>query len=554
MKINLKKFDISVRDFLILLFSAILLILSFPKTDLWFLAWIGLVPFFILIENLSTSKALKYSLIFGFIFHYGNIFWLNTVRKFIYQGVEYHPTIASIALVTLGIPLMGLCLALFTALFTLSYKYLSKYFPQFKFLLAPSLWVISDYIRTFTELKFPWNFLGYSQYKILPIIQISSITGVYGVTFLIILFNYSLANLFLSHKKENKKIAIRELLLTLILIVSAYLFGISSIAKNDVLSQDLNNPNLRVHIVQPNINQTDKWNPDKYVNNFTTIRTLIFKAQEYPKADLIILPETAVDYFYLAEVKNEVNNWVKQLNIPIVTGTESASIINNREFYYNSIILLNTDLTYQKYDKIHLVPFGEGQPYLWALKNIFYKLYESTKIGFFFELYNLVRSIPSFDKGKNETIFNLKIKNYEDPIEFGSVICFESVLPFLNRKLVKNGAQFIVIVTNDAWYENSRGPYQHFQASIFRAVENNRPVIRCANTGISAIIDPNGKIVDYIPLNKQGIINSLINLTNNNKTFYTKFGDVFSQLLLFTMLILSLQIYIKKRKGKNIIQ
>jgi len=554
MKLNLKKIDISFREILILFFSAILLILSFPKADLWFLAWIGLVPFFILIERVPTSKALRISLIFGFLFHYGNIFWLNTVRKFIYPGVEYHPSFASIALVTLGIPLLGLCLALFTVLFTFTYKTLSKPFPQLKFFIAPTLWVISEYLMTFTELRFPWDFLGYSQYKILPVIQISSITGVYGVSFLIVLFNYSLANLFLSYKAENRKIAIKEFSLTLILIIACYLFGISSIAKNDVLSQDLNNPNLRVHIVQPNINQTDKWNIDKYVSNFYIIKNLTFKVREYPKADLIILPETAVDYFLYVDAKNEVNNWVKQLDISIVTGTESALVHNNREFYFNSVILLNTDLTYQKYDKIHLVPFGEGQPYLWVFKNIFYKFYEITKGGFFYTLYNLVGSIPSFDKGNKEIIFNLKIKSYPEPIKFGSVICFESVLPSLNRKLVKNGAQFIVIVTNDAWYENSRGPYQHFQASIFRAVENNRPVIRCGNTGISAIIDPNGRILYFIPLNKQGVINETVTLNDSTKTFYTRFGDIFAQFLLTIILILYLHIYIKKRKSKIMIK
>jgi len=212
----------------------------------------------------------------------------------------------------------------------------------------------------------------------------------------------------------------------------------------------------------------------------------------------------------------------------VLTGIPHYDYIDKEYLTYNSVVMFNHTDLFDVYKKIQLVPMAEYVPLS----------------GIFPSLSDLNFGQANFIRGENHTLYPLK------EWLFGAVICFESTLPRLIRQFVLEGANFITIVVNDGWYETAPEPQQHSRQAIFRAIENRRPVIRCANTGISMIIDPLGNIKDMSELNAQIVINSSI-YPQTKKTFYTKFGDVFAEFLILILIIRILIILRKNYKNEK---
>ena len=266
---------------------------------------------------------------------------------------------------------------------------------------------------------------------------------------------------------------------------------------------------MEVTVVQGDIEQFHKWDPAFQMQVFDVYKQLTADAVAQKKPDLIIWPETATPFYFQDRILvGELLDSVKKANTWLLTGSPSIEERGSDYVEYNSAYLINpAGVPADRYDKMHLVPFGEYVP----LK---------TLLPF---VSKMVHGIGDFGKGRDYTVMRMGKGS------FGTAICFEVIFPELVRHFVLGGANFLTTITNDAWFGNSGAPYQHFDMSVFRAVENRRAMVRAANTGISGVILPSGEVIARTSLFKRVEMTAEVPLMKE-KTFYTLYGDVFAYL------------------------
>jgi len=481
-------------DYLLSLLSGILLILSFPDFDLEFLAWFALVPLLYAVEGKELWNCFKLGFITGLISFLGILYWII---------VAVH-TYGNVPLVLSGLVLLLLVgyLSLFIGAFTFLYQFIQTRLKLRTVLLAPLLWVSLEYLRSFFLTGFPWASLGHSQYMNLPFIQMADITGVYGLSFMILMVNASLHMVILQWSKRN--FPLREVAITVLLLLGFLAYGY---LKTGAVDRDMaRKPPVKVGLIQGNIDQSIKWDESFQKETLKIYERLSLKAAE-GKPDLIIWPETATPFFFqdAKEFQPMVLDIPRQTNAFLLFGTPSYKIEKGKIHHYNSALLISPSGELKgKYDKIHLVPYGEYVPF-----------------GEYISLGSLGEGIGNFKPGKG--IFNFTLPQGK----FGVVICFEIIFPDLCRRFVKQGADFLVTITNDAWFGRTSAPRQHLTIATFRAVENRVYIARSANTGISALIDPVGRIIQQGGIFTEEAMTGTIRLSSH-KTFYTLYGDVFA--------------------------
>lgn len=501
LKCNLVK-NSATRNTVLSALSALLLSLSFPMYDFEILAWIGIIPLLFIIKESSPKIAFLWSWLSGTSFSIFTLNWLTGTMSN-YGGI---PSWISFLILLL----LSAYIGIFSGLFGLLTSYITRKVNNIPFtFVAAAVWVTLEYIRAHLFTGFPWASLGYSQYKFLHIIQISDITSLYGVSFLIIAVNAALFEVLHLLKKRKRP---ARLLSYSSIFITAFLFIISLIYGNYKLQQTYYNPdnNVKVAVIQGNIPQNLKWD-----RNFQRKTIDIYKqlseeaAKENP--ELVIWPETAAPFFFQEQsaYQKEIYDLARQNNISLLFGSPSFTFIDEYNIkLFNSAWLISPDgKAVSRYDKMHLVPFGEYVPL--------------SKILFFLE--KMVAGIGDFMPGKDFTVL------HDDTIKlrFGTVICFEVIFPDLVRKFVLNGAEFMTTITNDAWFGKTSAPYQHFSMVVFRAVENRVYFARAANTGISGFISPTGKILNTTPIFVESqIVQNITPATT--KTFYTLYGDIFA--------------------------
>lgn len=483
-----------MKNLFLSLISGILLAISFSKIDFEYGAWIALVPLFLILASVNSKKAFTFSYITGTVFFLLTIYWISFVS-------------------TLGMVLLVLYLSLYIAVFGV---FTNCFFRRLKLplaLIAPPVWVLSEFIRAHLLTGFPWALLGYSQYKQITLIQSASFISVYGISCLIVLVNASIADIWLFSK--NRKGGWRVLIgpvLSVITVGGFLIYG--NTEKRGGIEES-----IKVGIVQPNISQEGKaevlYNSrERALNIHLNLSEKLLKFNP----DIIIWPETALTYVdnYDEKLINKVKNFARHNNLHLLTGVCYRPLSTSK--FYNSVFLFAPNgAMRQRYDKIHLVPFGEYIP----LKNVFPFLSKAVPIG-------------DFDRGKEYTVLNFYRKDKLDSdqkIKFACTICFENIFSDFTRKFVRNGAQFLVNITNDSWFGISSAPYQHMSMSVFRAVENRISVIFNANTGVSCFIDRYGRISNRVNRGKDDIFiagTGFANVSfNDEKTFYTKYGNLF---------------------------
>lgn len=409
----------------------------------------------------------------------------------------------------------------------------------------PSAWVVLEWIRTEIPVwGFGWNLLAYSQSSNLVFSPIASFVGAYGLSWLIVFVNLAFLFLFelaFRHKREDGILSLFSFLI-LGFILSFY-FGSQW---RSVDAPKIQADTVLIASIQGNIPQEGKWDPknkDLIIKTYEGLSRIV-PAEEKP--DLIIWPEAAFPgYFNLDRDRSRVMDLAKELGTPILLGSPRLELIQTHqtvpstagtafqnlsrnvpgtgeaqevatEVSYNSAFLVDDQSSVvERYDKMRLVPFGEYVP--WRL--IF------GPIGIERLAYSF--GVSDFVAGKEAKVFSLKEKH-----QFSVLICFEDIFPFLARRFAEKGAEFLIVITNDAWFGKSAAPYQHLQASIFRAIENGIPLIRSANTGVSAFIDRTGRVIDRVK-DRYGndifIAGGLLRSVElrKEKTFYRKWGYQF---------------------------
>ena len=482
--------------------SGILLALPFCRGRLWIFAWFGFVPLFLALRDKSRLQSFLLSYLCGIIFWSITIYWL------------IHVTLLGQILLILYLSLyFGIFGLLVSKLLTIDYRLSTLLF-------IPSLWVLLEYLRAHLLTGFGWVLLGYSQYLNLPIIQIADIFGAYGVSFMVMMGNMAVYRLVVTraqgHKSTRKEIKYSIAVVICIFIVLGY--GYFKLYEPRLPAVEAGTT-FNVSVIQGNIPQELKWTPG--AEGFILDRYLgLSQEAAKDRPDLIIWPEASVPGFLGEDewVFKAITEKTKSIGIPILTGT----VVREEDKYYNSALLIDKqgNLT-GRYDKLHLVPFGEYIP----LKNTFKFLETIVPIG-------------DFTPGREYVMFELpgsarapEHQSAGSQVKFAVLICFEDTIPELSRGFVKKGADFLVNITNDGWFGRSSAPYQHLSASVFRAVENRVPVARAANTGVSCFIDSGGRIISsvsqglreiFIPGFKSGNI-----AIGRGGSLYCRMGDIF---------------------------
>jgi len=483
--------------------SGLLLTASFPKMGLSLLAWFALVPLLFSLKDLCLKKSFILGFTTGLVHYITLLYWFAPTMN-TYGNI---PLLVCVFVLVLASAFLSLYLALFSAIISGCYSR-----PAICVFIIPALWVSFEYIRSLVFLGFPWEIMGYSQYNNLLLIQISDISGVYGVSFLIALSN---TTIFLTvscltqknceRKTATRKVAFGSVTVFFLILAFVFFYGKWKIDSIDKLVDS--SPSILAAVIQGNINQAVKWNPD-FQHSTTKKYIDLSILSKSDKPDLVVWPETATPFYfrYNTSLSNMIIKAIKKTDCYFIIGSPSFISKKGVVDYYNTAYLISPDGNIcGKYDKVRLVPFGEYIPFNKWLPFI----------G------KIVEGVGDFKPGvKGKTI------KWND-FSLGLQICYEIIFPGLSRAMVKNNANLLVNITNDAWFGLTSAPYQHFSMSIFRAVENRRALIRSANTGISGFIDPAGRIIAKTNLFEEAAITRSIPLIQM-KSFYTRFGDLFA--------------------------
>jgi apolipoprotein N-acyltransferase len=484
---------------LLALLSGILLIFIFPTViwgyhcpNLGLLAWIALVPLLAAIKYRNPMGAFGLGFLAGLVGYLGILYWISILASFV------------------GLFILASYLALYLAVFCLLVAFTRRHlrFAGWYLLYVPSYWVLLEYLRSVFSFGFPWTLLGHSQYLNTSLIQIAEFTGVYGVSFLIVLLGAAVVRLIEDLRSQGvsgKKVL--PLIIVIVTLGACFTYGKLVLRTSQLRSQS---SEIKIGIVQGNIDLKEKWDQNLHEKLLDThIRLSEEMAPEAP--EVIVWSETATasclrhtsgDLVRISELAKKLQDWL------LIGSLEPAG----QDKYYNSAFLISPQGNIEvQYNKIHLVPFGEVIPLEKQLP-LLAKLIRGKGGG-------------GFKPGRKLTLFDVGEE------KFGVLICYEGIFDDLSRKFVNRGADFLVNITNDAWYRRTSAPYQHFSFYVFRAIENRVPIVRAANTGVSAFIDSYGRIKKYLDIFTTGTLVDELGL-KKKETFYTRFGNLFAHFCL----------------------
>jgi apolipoprotein N-acyltransferase len=469
--------------------------LAFPKTNVSGAAWVALVPLLVscLKKKDEGVTVLWLSILYGMIANAVIFYWIvPTCRA---AGVSW--TVSLLA---------GALLAFYHALYFTGFSLLMTTgtnptgHPGAWPFQAAALWVALEYLRAHALSGFPWSLLANTQWRNLPALQIAELAGPYGVSFLVVLANAGLALFWLYPVEAKAKL--RGILYPGLVIALALFWGQGRL-KLFSRAASTKTPTLKVAILQGNIDQYQKWD-DAYEENIRKTYEELLESARSSKPDLIIWPETAVPGWFPNEIKYA--HWVRQEALKDgAYELIGAPTTENKRDYNGAFLISPQGIPVNRYLKIHLVPFGEYVPLRPLLAPWIHVLNE----------------MGSFSTGREVTLFQIP------KASFGASICFEAIFPDLIRRLRGAGAEFLVNITNDGWFLDTSAPEQHMAANVLRAIENRTCVVRAANTGISCIIEPSGRIQSRTPLLVKTVLLGQV-APSRRLTLYDRRGDAFA--------------------------
>jgi apolipoprotein N-acyltransferase len=387
---------------------------------------------------------------------------------------------------------------------------------------------VLEWSRTFFPAAFPWGFVGYSQYEVLPIVQIADVAGIYGVSALIVLVNAGLVELLRDGVPRHASLAI-----ALAAVVASVLgYGVMRLGQ----VRALDGPSLRIGLVQGNISQEQKWRPG--LDESILARHVTLTASAIRRgAKLVVWPEAAVPFFFNQDRRTEnLRAFARSAGVTLLVGAPGYEQRDGDvPRQYNQAWMVKPDGEIAgPYDKIRLVPFGEYVP--WG--------------GLFGLVQKAVEGIGDFGFGTSYVVFDgPSAAGSTEPTRVSALICYEAIFPDLTRHFAQNGAQLLVNVSNDAWYGRTAAPSQLLAMIAVRAVENRIPLVRATNTGVSAVVAPDGSISAETPLFEEAVIVEDVKIVRG-ASLYTLLGDwlVYASIFLLTGLVV-----VRSRSGSLLI-
>ena len=499
------------------LLSGLLLFAAFPSLGWWPLGWMALAPLIVAAARSGPWSAALLGLAAGLLSNALAMPWLITVMK-TYGGLNL---VVSLLLYLL----LVLYLSLYISAFALTVSLLCRRGGPNAVFLAPVVWVGAELLRGILITGFPWNLLAYTQASVPAAIQSAALIGAYGLS-LILAFSSALlargalwtgkASMF---GRRNTVPAWAWPVAALVLVLLVLGGGWVRISMLEArVHGDGQMPPLEAALIQCNVAQEMKMSSGERVRIADMLYRMTREACAGRRLDLVIWPEASIPFLRFRNepaFKREIEALAREIDTSILFGTvDSPAELDEayqpggrgRGAYTNAAMLVDRrGLLAWKYDKIHLVPFGEYVP--------------AKRLLFFAD--KLVAEVADFTAGESYAITRL------GAADGGCLVCYEIIFPGLVRGFVRQGADVLVNITNDAWFGDSAAPRQHWSAAVLRAVENGRPVLRCANTGISGVIDPLGRVLHQTRLNERTIVPVSLNVAPLD-TFYSRHGEVTS--------------------------
>jgi apolipoprotein N-acyltransferase len=478
--------------------SGLALVFAFAPFGFYPLAWVALAPLLMCLWDTRLRSAFKIGLAMGIPYFFGTTYWIyHSMHDF--GGIALVPSLFIVLA-------LALYLALYPAFFGYLFSLVMRETQLPALLVAPVFWVSLEYLRSYFITGFTWSGLGYTQWNFLPAIQFADLTGVYGVSFLLVAVNGALADFYILRERV-KRMPLFPLYPTVLgfaalLVANALVFSYGVMK----LESPANGKTVKVSIVQGSIDQPKKWDP-RFEHEVLSTYMALTNGASFETPQLIVWPEAALPFPYNEwdPRVDRLKEYEASLNTPLLLGAVREKERGSGQ-YANSVVLINAGKTSFIYDKIHMVPFGEYVP---LERVLFFVNKLSDAIGNF-------RPGTEYTKGVVPGIGR-----------FGAAICYEITFPGLVRKFFKDGGDFLVTVTNDAWFGRSSGPYQHFSMAVLRAVENRKPVIRAANSGISGFIASDGQVLKKTRLFERKVVTAELK-TDSKLTLYSRYGDWFS--------------------------
>ena len=480
--------------------SALLTMLSFPNFDLWFLAWVSLVPLLIVLANTHTAaRAFMSGCLWGIIFFYGTCWWLT------YPMIHYAHISAWLAYPLFLLPVIFI--ALFPALACFLTARVMKQFGSWAIVIGPLIWVSLEWLRYVTTGQL-WNAVGYSQAFHPTLIQTARWGGVYGVSFVLIISNALIALTIIRR---------RFALAVVLVIAGALLLGFISFVftrRTQAMPMVNRDDSLSVTAVQPNVPmdlggdpaQMDELLSEHFALTKRGLRNLSAAETHYFIPRLVIWPESPMNFSYSRDphLRSVVGDFARRNNASILLNSLEPAAGGGDQ---NSAILVNEKGEMSaRYDKIRLMPFGEYVPLPRWLPGA------SSVRGL----------VGEFKPGSSYTLMPL------GAIRAGVFICIEAAHPGIARSFTNEGADVLINISNDGYLGPTPVMRQHLANAVFRAVENDRDLLRVTNTGITAYINADGQIRDSSDGFQEAVRTWTISKSGNGTTFYSRHGDLFA--------------------------
>jgi apolipoprotein N-acyltransferase len=490
--------------------SGVLFALAFPNAGIAWLIFIALVPLFV---ALARARSWREAVLLGWLSQFTA--WLIMV-PWVVRVMSHYGGLPYLAGVLLFVA-MCVILGLYGALFAFAFWRIAPGARFGRWLLVPLAWAAVEYARTYLLTGFPWNLIAASIIDYTPLVQFDRVAGPYALGVLILLPSILVAWLIVARPR-----GIARTLAVAGVAIVVFVWWATGLVAAKLFVRPTGAPMARAALLQPNISQEMRWSESSLLEIFNRMMAMSRDAVA-AGAQVVVWPESTVPLSYATTdfYRQAIESLSAANGADVILGS-IAEDPEKADRLWNAAFLVSGGRTIGHYDKIRLVPFGEYVPL--------------RKMLFFAR--KLVRAVGEFEVGTKDVPLAGRLR-------YGPAICYEIVFPQIARRQVVNGADVLVTITNDAWYDGTSAPRQHLNQARLRAVETDRYLLRAATTGISAFVDPSGRIVEELAMNRQGIIYAEFE-PRRSMTPYVRFGDWFAWVAVGAVIIAAIR---KERRG-----